>query len=81
MPLRFWLTISSRHPFSARLWGAATTLREAIGAPREPAEQPKHEERTAQAREALGEVAFAAAFEEGRTLTLEQAIEYALGKE
>jgi predicted ATPase/class 3 adenylate cyclase len=65
---------------AARLWGAATSLREAIGSPRAPMEQEKYNKEVAQVRSALGDAAFAAAFEEGRAMTLEEALEYALAK-
>jgi predicted ATPase/class 3 adenylate cyclase len=66
---------------AAQLWGAATCLREAIGSPRPPVEQKKYEQQSEQARAALGESAFDAAFEQGRAMTFEQAVEYALGEE
>jgi hypothetical protein len=65
---------------AARLWAAVTTLREAIGAARPPVAQERFDREVAEARVALGEIAFAVAWDEGRVLTLEQAIEYALGK-
>jgi predicted ATPase/class 3 adenylate cyclase/Tfp pilus assembly protein PilF len=65
---------------AARLWGAATVLREEIGAPRLPVEQAKYEQQTARARASLGKAVFTAAFEEGRAMTLEQAVEYVLGE-
>jgi predicted ATPase/class 3 adenylate cyclase len=65
---------------AARLWAAATALREVMGAPRIPVEQERFDREVAEARSALGEVAFAAAFEEGRAMTLEQAVEYVLGE-
>jgi predicted ATPase/class 3 adenylate cyclase/Tfp pilus assembly protein PilF len=63
---------------AARLWGAAQSLREAIGTPPLPEERKEDERDQAAVREALGEAAFAAAWAEGRAMTLEQAIEYAL---
>jgi non-specific serine/threonine protein kinase len=66
---------------AARLWGAATALYEATGLPRSPADQDRYDQQVALARAALGEPAFTAAFEEGRTMSWEQAVAYALGEE
>lgn len=63
---------------AAHLWGAATALREAIGILRTTSLQEKHAPQIAQARSALGEATFAAAFEAGRAMTLEQAVKYVL---
>ena len=63
---------------AAKLFGAAHGLREEIGAPLPPVERPHHERAVAMVRTRLGEERFAAALTEGRAITLEQAIEYAL---
>jgi hypothetical protein len=63
---------------AARLWGAAESLRAALGAPIPPNEQAMHERETACARAALGHEGFNAFLVEGGTMTLEQAVEYAL---
>jgi hypothetical protein len=63
---------------SARLLGAAGALRETFGLRRPPADQVEHERRVASAKVALGETGFEATWAEGRAMTLEQAIEYAL---
>jgi predicted ATPase/class 3 adenylate cyclase len=63
---------------AARLWGAATALREAIELPRVPSDQEQFDREVAEARSALGEAAFAAAWDEGHAMILEQAVEYAL---
>jgi predicted ATPase/DNA-binding SARP family transcriptional activator len=63
----------------ASLCAAAAALREAIGAPLPPAERPLFDQTVATARAALGTDAFAAAWEHGRTLPLEQVIATALG--
>src|SRR5262249_23716858 len=52
------------------LWGAAHALRESTGAPLSPHEREQHDRQVEQARSALGEDAFAAAWEQGRTLNL-----------
>jgi predicted ATPase/DNA-binding SARP family transcriptional activator len=61
-----------------RLLGAAEALREAIGAPLPPNNQNDHLRRVKQARETLDEKSFEAAWAEGRTMTLEKAISFAL---
>ena len=63
---------------AAQLWGAASSLRDTIGCPLSPAEQEKTAKVIASVREALGENAFAAAWDAGRAMTREQAVEYAL---
>lgn len=63
---------------AARLWGAAEALRQAIGVPLLPFEQEEHEQQVTQARIALGDDVFTAAWAEGRALTCEQAADYAL---
>ena len=63
---------------AARLWGAATSLREAIGTSRPRIEREKYDVEVAESRAALGEAVFVAAFEEGRAMTWEQAVVYAL---
>lgn len=59
-----------------RLVGAAEALREETGAPLSPAAQEKIEAMLETARQALAEPA--AAVDEGRAMSLEQAIDYAL---
>ena len=60
------------------LWGAAKALRLEIGSPLSQADQARHDQDVADARQAASEGAFAAAWAEGRAMTTEQAIEYAL---
>jgi hypothetical protein len=64
---------------AARLFGAAQTLREATGATIqfEP-NRILHERQVAMAREQLDAAAFAAAWEEGRAMTVQRAVAYAL---
>jgi predicted ATPase len=64
---------------AVRLCAAAAALREAIGAPLPPAERATYERTVATARTRLDEVTFATAWEEGRAMTLEQAIAAACG--
>lgn len=61
-----------------RLAAAATALRGTIGAPLPPAEQARLERRLGPARQTLSEEARTEAWAEGRALTLEQTIAYAL---
>ena len=63
---------------AARLWGAAESLREAIGAPLPPCDHSDYERHVVVARAVLGEKAFSTAWAHGRALPLEQAIAYAL---
>jgi hypothetical protein len=63
---------------AARLFGAATALREAIGAPRPPAFRSYHERNLTAVRGWLGKEAFKKAWAEGQEMTPEQAVEYAL---
>lgn len=60
-----------------RLIGAASALREAIGAPLSPAEQSKLDASLEPARQALSEAERTAALAEGRIMGLEPAIEQA----
>ena len=63
----------------ARLCGQAARLREEIGSPLPPSERGRYDREVASARASLGnEVAFDLAWQEGRAMTLEQTIEYAL---
>jgi predicted ATPase len=67
------------HPArAARLFGAAAALREAIDTPLPPSECAAYDRDVASARVQLDEATFAAAWAEGRVMTLEQAIAYAL---
>jgi non-specific serine/threonine protein kinase len=63
---------------AARLQGAAETLRETIGLPVSPSEHIFYDADVAAARAGLGDAAFNAAWGEGRALSMEQAVAYAL---
>ena len=56
-------------------------LQEEMSAPLPPSEQEERLQKVAAARQVLGEEGYAAAFAEGQTWTLEQALDYALEKE
>ena len=63
-----------------RLVGAAEVLRETIGAPLPAAEQATLQRLLEPVRQTLGDTVSASAITEGRTLALDQAIDYALQK-
>ena len=62
---------------AARIWGAAERLREEVGSPLWPRDQPEYNRRVAAAR-AGDDADFDGAWQEGRALTLERAIDFAL---
>jgi predicted ATPase/DNA-binding SARP family transcriptional activator/DNA-binding CsgD family transcriptional regulator len=66
---------------AARLWGAAQCLREDIGVPLPPDERAILEPHLASAHSLLETEAWVAALTEGRGMTSEQAVEYALSEE
>jgi tetratricopeptide (TPR) repeat protein len=66
---------------AARLWGAAEALRQSIGCRPAPAARATRERLMAAAREQLGDEAFAAVWNAGQAMTMEQAIELALQPE
>lgn len=63
---------------AARLWGMAESFREEKQVETWPCDQALHEPAVAVAREAISEAEFAAAWAEGRAMTWQQAVEYAL---
>jgi hypothetical protein len=63
---------------AARLFGAAAAARRALGAPLPPPDCPAHERALALARAQLGANAFAAAWDAGAALPLEQALQFAV---
>ena len=66
---------------SAQLYGAADSLRQALGASIPSNDLPEHIARLAALRVSLGKERFAAAWEAGRAMTWEQAVAYALAEE
>ena len=66
---------------AARLWGAAEGLHETFDISWTLAERMLHEPRLAAARTQLGTAAWQAAFAEGKAMTSQEAIEYALSRE
>jgi hypothetical protein len=66
---------------AARIWGASERSRAEIGTPLSPNERSGYDRRVAAARIASGDdAAFDNAWQEGRRLTLDQAIDLALAK-
>jgi hypothetical protein len=65
---------------AARLFGAAEALREAAGYQQAPRARSLREPYLAAARSQVGDTAWAEAWEEGRSMTFEEAIAYALEK-
>jgi predicted ATPase/transcriptional regulator with XRE-family HTH domain/Tfp pilus assembly protein PilF len=63
---------------AATLYGAADALRETIGSVVDPADQAEHEQRMAAVRARLDEEDWRRATGEGRAMTFEEAVEYAL---
>jgi predicted ATPase/class 3 adenylate cyclase len=61
--------------WAAQLWGAAQSLRVAIGTPLPPVYRADHERALATARSHLGEEAFATALAAGGTMALEQTLD------
>jgi tetratricopeptide (TPR) repeat protein len=68
------------HERAVRLWSAASALREAIGSPLQPNKLEEIDRGTTAARTILGEEVFAVAREEGRAMTVEQAIRFTLSE-
>lgn len=64
--------------YAARLFGAADELRERINTPLPPSQQPLYDSLLRSLRAELDEETFQSMWEEGRGLTLQQAIESAL---
>jgi predicted ATPase/DNA-binding SARP family transcriptional activator/DNA-binding CsgD family transcriptional regulator len=80
--LAVMVSIEGDHSRAARLFGAGEVLREAIGASQGPFYLVDYEQAVTAARVGLGQEDFAAAWAEGRAMSTEDAIEYALsGKE
>jgi predicted ATPase/ribosome-binding protein aMBF1 (putative translation factor)/Tfp pilus assembly protein PilF len=63
---------------AVRLYGAAEALRDAVGAPLEPAQLADYERTVAAVRVQLGEPAFTAAWAAGRAMRLDEAIALAM---
>lgn len=66
---------------AARLWGAAEALREVLGLPFSPIQHFYYGPYIAHAHTSLNEEAWETAWAEGRAMSLEEAVEYALSEE
>jgi hypothetical protein len=66
---------------TARLVGAAETQTPSIRFEMSAKERSEYDQAAAAARTALGEDAFAAAWEEGQKMTLDEAVSYALNED
>jgi hypothetical protein len=64
---------------AARLFGAAAAHRKALGIPLRPLPQRVHDREIEHSQTELGPDAFAAAWEEGQTLSIARAVDEALG--
>ena len=69
---------AGRPRLAAQLFGAAEARSEAISARMSPSNRPEYEGFVASARAGLRDAEFAAAWAEGRAMSLEQAVAYAL---
>ncbi|MDQ6917459.1 MAG: tetratricopeptide repeat protein [Pseudomonadota bacterium] len=65
---------------AVRLWGAAERLRGEIGSPYPPDERVRYDREVAAARATMGDDAFDRTWQEGRSMTWKEAIEYALAE-
>ena len=64
---------------AATIWGAAEGLKEELGIPIQPSERRRYDEAVAASRQSLGDDgAFDAAWIEGRTMSLDEAVAFAL---
>ena len=75
------LVLTGRAEEAAKLLGAAEALRESLGVELAPAEQATHKETVDAVRARLGEERFSDAWRQGRELSLDAAIAYALEEE
>jgi len=66
---------------AVRLFGAATVLRSSIGSVIDPADQDRYKKNLDYLRANLGRERYKAAWDEGRAMSLEQAVAYALEKQ
>ena|SRR5918995_75774 len=76
-----WLRVAGAKgeaEWAARLWGAAQTLHETKGIPRDTDLLTEADARISLVRLGMGEEAWEAAWRKGRAMTLEEAVSYAL---
>ncbi len=65
---------------AVHLWAVAEALRETMGAALGPGDQEKNRLAVSDARAIVGDKVFEAAWAEGRAMSMEQAVKYALGE-
>jgi len=65
---------------AARQFGVAQSLRESIGVSLAPPDHRWHEQSVQEVRDGLGEPVYYAAYSEGRLLTIDEAVSYALSE-
>ena len=73
-------SLRSRYRPAVIIFGAASALRASVGSVMDAADRPAYERTLSRLRSQLGEEAFAAAWDEGRALTVEVAVDYALSE-
>ena len=73
-------SLRSRFRPAAIIFGAASALRASVGSVMDAADRPAYERTISRLRSQLGDEAFAAAWDEGRALTVEVAVDYALSE-
>ena len=66
---------------AARLYGAAESLRKSINIPMTPLETTEYDREIASLRQGMDEAAFTSAWADGKAMSMEQAINYALVKD
>ena len=66
---------------TARLWGAAQSLHETKGIPRDPDFLVEADARISAVRSGMGEEVWEEAWRKGRAMTLDEAVSYALEEE
>lgn len=72
--LKETVTAQEQLSWAARLWGVAESLRKTIGAPMLPIARIIYDQIVAAARAYMGEEALATAWDEGRTMSLDQVL-------
>jgi predicted ATPase len=73
-------TLTCRRSLYSRavvMWGAAETLRQTLGAPMVAADRPAYDANVEEARQTLGAATFDAERSKGRTLSLDEALDFA----
>jgi hypothetical protein len=74
-------TVEGRPARAVRLFAAADEIRQSIGLLRSPSDRLDHENAVNAVRASLGEATFGATWAEGRAMTPEQAVAYALDEQ